>query len=253
MKVFSLACFLGIAVAHATDASPQVSADTEEVTDLKTYWDERAAEASFMQIAISEGFTYGQCKRGCNVKNFNGNRKRCERDCDKLDQNGDTTRDRTANCFSCDGHQFGSRKWVRCMDACEARRDTAEGVCADVIDLVECKLFCIGGSDAREDCLDYYGGSGSGRRRSRNNGRRRSRNNNGYNSPSTSFDNGRRRKNNGRRRSRNNGRRNRDSDDVCITVRRSCNECRRVCSGGRKHDCLSFNNCPPEELDLEME
>ncbi|KAL7543528.1 hypothetical protein ACHAWF_007406 [Thalassiosira exigua] len=193
MKISFVACFLGsTAVRASADAglrasSPAKSKPVKPAADLKAYWSERAvsrsfasrrrqfvplgphlvrstlfvrldrpaqAEATFMQVAISEEFTHGQCITGCDNPDYNGNRARCRRDCDTMEENGSTTNTRTANCFSCDnGFNYGSRKYGRCMDACETKRDTLDGICDDATNTDECYAWCVGASAAMDFCL----------------------------------------------------------------------------------------------------
>ena len=164
MKVASIACFLGAAVASASGASIRASSGTEE---LANKWNELAAEASYMQVAIKEQFTYGQCIAGCENPDFDGNRARCRKNCDQLDENGDTTDNRTDRCTSCDGFPFGGNRWNRCMDACETRRNTAGNICGDATNTDECYDWCVGGSASLDDCLRSVGGGGGSDRDNR--------------------------------------------------------------------------------------
>lgn len=163
MKISFVACFLGSTAVRASAdtglraSSPAKSKPVKPAADLKAYWSERAAEATFMQVAISEEFTHGQCITGCDNPDFDGNRARCRRDCDKMEENGSTSNTRTATCFSCDdGFKYGSRKYSRCMDACETKRDTLDGICDDATNTDDCYAWCMGASAALDFCLREF-------------------------------------------------------------------------------------------------
>lgn len=162
MKLFLLALF-GIATASASssehvitlrgsiaDESAAGYAPPEPTTDLKTLWDELAAEAVFMQNQIALGKTYEQCVDDCNNAE-DINRARCRRNCEQADDNGDTSNNRNNNCGHCN-FPSGGRRQERCMDACRQGQINDIDRCLDAETCFDCREDC-GTGIALDECL----------------------------------------------------------------------------------------------------
>merc|ERR1712127_353039 len=122
--------------------------------DLKSLWDELAAEAAFMQVQITEGRTTNQCVEDCeNADNIN--RKRCARNCDQIADDGGDSNTRTFNCDDCRTMPQGGRRRERCMDACRQGQTDAIDECWDVGTCAGCRLDC-GTGVALDNCLDKF-------------------------------------------------------------------------------------------------